>query len=93
MYIFVAKSIMHNFSSTFKLVVCNITHCFEPEYITLVSKIKDKHVKKCSKIFIQLKVYLKVKGLKVELTSEHCSHDVGLLWNSQRYKSKKRKEK
>lgn len=35
MYIFVAKSIMHNFCSTFKLVVCHITHCFEPEYIIL----------------------------------------------------------
>lgn len=70
MYIFVAKSIMHNFSSTFKLVVCNITHYFEPEYIILVHLClwnKKQTCEKFSKIFIQLKVYLKVWYFKATM--------------------------
>lgn len=51
MYIFVAKSIMHNFSSTFKLVVCNITHCFEPEYIILVHLCLWNKRQTCEKMF------------------------------------------
>lgn len=54
MYIFVAKSIMHNFSSTFKLVVCNITHCFEPKYIILVHLCLWNKRQTCEKMFKNL---------------------------------------
>lgn len=53
-YIFVAKSIMHNFCSTFKLVVCHITHCFEPEYIILVHLCLWNKRQTCEKMFKSL---------------------------------------